>query len=326
MEKNRILTLYKIFVTKTNKNKQITMKEILFELQLEGIECCEKSLHNDINQLKKVLHLNIESTKGRYAKYYLESFIFNVDEAKQIIDSINAYTYISNDESEAIINKVKKLINEFQQEDLDRDFHTVTRFKVYNNNVIRNIELLNAAIRNQHQVKFNYCSWTIGKELKVNKWDKRISPFSIVLYRGNYYLFGFKMNSSSNPESRIYRLDKMVKIREVPLSRIGIENFNQLDMDIFISRRKSMYNGQVVDVLLDIPNNKIGVFIDQFGKENIIVVEKKKDRVRISFAAVASRPFLIWLLGIGKIKILKPKSAINDLDKIISEYNDTKNI
>lgn len=325
MDKNRILTLYKIFINKTNKENQLSMSEILEIMTTEGIPCCEKSIRNDIKQLRDVLNLNIHSRTGRNAKYYADSFILNLDEAKLVIDAINSYTYISHKDNEIIVDKIKKLVSEFEHKQLERNVKTITRFKTEDDNVFHNLEILNSAIKNDKQIKFDYKSWSENKELVIkNKRDKKqVSPFAIISSKGKYYLFAYKFvysGTQRNFESRLYRLDKMCNIEESYLSRLGEVEFLKLDMDIFISRRKSMYDGPVEDIDLSIPIEKIGIFIDQFGADNICIKKKEGKRIRIKFKAVASRPFLGWLLGMGKVKILKPQTAIDKVNTMIKEF------
>lgn len=71
--KNRALALYKILITYTDEQHQISMQDILAHMEEMGCSCSEDSVRRYIKQLRNELGVDIVSTRGRNARYFVSA-------------------------------------------------------------------------------------------------------------------------------------------------------------------------------------------------------------------------------------------------------------
>ena len=69
--KNRVLALYKILTTYTDEQHQISMQDILLYMESEGYSCSEDSILRYIKQLRNELGVDVISSRGRNARYFI---------------------------------------------------------------------------------------------------------------------------------------------------------------------------------------------------------------------------------------------------------------
>lgn len=92
--KNRVLALYKILIKSTDEQHPISMQDILAYMEEEGHSCSEDSVLRYIKQLRNELGVDVISSRGRNARYFIGNRLLEKEELKLIIDSINASMYI----------------------------------------------------------------------------------------------------------------------------------------------------------------------------------------------------------------------------------------
>ena len=69
--KNRVLALYKILTRYTDEQHQISMQDILVYMEAEGHFCSEDSILRYIKQLRNELGVDVISSRGRNARYFI---------------------------------------------------------------------------------------------------------------------------------------------------------------------------------------------------------------------------------------------------------------
>ena len=78
-------------------------------------------------------------------------------------------------------------------------------------------------------------------------------------------------------------------------------------------------------LLLDFPNDKVGIFIDRFGKD-ITIRKAGQNRSMIAVDVAVSLQFFGWIFSLGsEVKITAPDDVVNlyktELQKSISSYS-----
>ena len=123
----------------------------------------------------------------------------------------------------------------------------------------------------------------------------------------NYYLVGF---DSAYNEIRHFRVDKMLKISCTEEVREGKEYFEKFNLAEYSKKNFGMFSGEEEIVKLQVHKDLIGVIIDRFGKDVMIVPAGETD-FRINVKVAVSPQFFGWIFGLGdKIKILGPKTIV----------------
>jgi predicted DNA-binding transcriptional regulator YafY len=114
----------------------------------------------------------------------------------------------------------------------------------------------------------------------------RLSPMALVWDDEKYYLVGYDEKYDSITH---YRVDKMMEIRITNDERIGKKEFLEFNLAHYTNALFGMYTGDETKVILEGENHMVGVLIDRFGKD-IIIVPVDEEHFRTSVTVAVSTP------------------------------------
>lgn len=301
---NNILQLYKFLVKNSDRNNQVTMKDILEFMESIGTPCLRETIARYINQLKNDLDINIIHSRGRGAAYYIDERLLKKDEMKMVVDAINSASFINQDTGETIINKLKKVESNYESSYLDRPSLKLDNTKTENENINLNIDILQKALKNNSQIDFDYYKYNKNMRLiKYNDRRKNFNPWGLISWKDRYYIYGYQKTESALKE-RIYRVDKMKEILLNNTCRMGEEEFKNFDINEYIPKHPGMFTGKTEYITVEIPEKLVGAFIDHFGKQ--IKIEEINELLHITFEAVPCNYLYGWIMGLGQAKIIQP--------------------
>ena len=168
--------------------------------------------------------------------------------------------------------------------------------KADNDAIYRNVDAIHTAIRDNRQISFKYCEWTVKKELVRRRGgaDYIISPQALTWDDENYYLVGYESDKIKH-----YRVDKMQEIKVLKDLRLGMEYFKNFDLAAFARKTFGMYGGEERKLTLEGVNSVVGPVIDRFGTD-IMMFPSGDDHFRVSVTVAVSPQFFGWLAGLGK--------------------------
>lgn len=320
-KKNNVLALLKILMEETDEEHSLSMSEILRKMEESGHKCSQQTIHNYIDEINRELGIEVIYSRGRYAGYSISDNdrIIRKTEMKILVDLINATNFITPQKSKELIENLKSIISIYEQDELDRTVFGVNVAKANNESILRNIDTIQDAIRQDKQISFEYLQWNENKRLVKNGDDLRVfSPWAFILANDRYYLYGYK-NSNGKVEERCYRVDKLKNIRIIDaMRRDGRKEFKNFDASTYVSRRKEMFSGDEKEITVRIKKHLAGAFIDQFGID--IEIEKENEEYLIvNFIAVPSNIFLGWIIGMGDVEILSPESVRKNMRELIEK-------
>ncbi|MBQ9935383.1 MAG: WYL domain-containing protein [Lachnospiraceae bacterium] len=321
--KNKVLALYKILTTHTDENHQLSMQEILTHMDDEGKTCSEDSIRRYIKQLRNELGVDVISGCGRNARYFIGDRLLGKEEMKLIIDSINASNFIEKSIGDRMINKLKSTMSKYDADELERSVLGINVAKADNTKILYNVNLIQEAITKNKQISFEYKVWDKYKEL-VKKSDSRytMSPWTLIWANDRYYLYGYDVKETDGKLlERHYRVDKCDDIQLLDNTRGGKKQFAQFNASTYVSRRIGMFRGYEQTMTVKIPENLVGVFIDQFGKR-ITVIEDGDNNLMVTFNAVPSNMLLGWIAGLQNVEILEPESVKIDMINLLKQNID----
>ncbi|MBR5874742.1 MAG: WYL domain-containing protein [Oscillospiraceae bacterium] len=319
--KSNILALLKILMEQTDEEHSLSMSEILRKMEESGHKCSQQTIHSYIDEINRELGIEVIYSRGRYAGYSISDNdrIIRKTEMKILVDLINATNFITPQKSKELIENLKSIISIYEQDELDRTVFGVNVAKANNESILRNIDTIQDAIRQDKQISFEYLQWNENKRLVKNGDDLRVfSPWAFILANDRYYLYGYK-NSNGKVEERCYRVDKLKNIRIIDaMRRDGRKEFKNFDASTYVSRRKEMFSGDEKEITVRIKKHLAGAFIDQFGID--IEIEKENEEYLIvNFIAVPSNIFLGWIIGMGDVEILSPESVRKNMRELIEK-------
>ena len=308
----KLLYLLKILFEETDDDHGLDLKQITAKLNAYDIRADRKTLYSDFENLRNFGVDIIADQVGRDTLYHVGGRKFELPELKLLVDSVQSSKFLSARKSSDLIKKIESLGSKHDAKHLQRQVWIYGRIKTMNESVYYSVDTLHEAISANRQVRFHYYQWNTNKEMELRKngaWYT-VSPWSLMLDNENYYLVAF---DAEDQMIKHYRVDKMIHLQTLKDERTGGREFEAFDLPKYSKGLFGMFGGEPTTVSLEGRNDLIGVVIDRFGKD--IVVLKKDDEHFIARVNVAvSQQFLGWVFGIGDgLRIAGPESVVGQM-------------
>lgn len=317
-----ILHIMKILKEKTDEKHTMSAADIDKALQGFGMSVNRWTVYNDIDTLRE-FGLDILRAKGTNGGYYISSRDFELPELKLLVDAVQASKFISRKKSEELIRKLEGLASEHAASQLQRNVFIYNRPKTGNETIYYNVDQIHTAILENRQIQYQYAEWTVKKELKPKKGGAiyTVSPWSLTWDDANYYLIAYDEEADC---MKHYRVDKMQRTCVTERERIGRESFQDFDLAEFSKKTFSMYGGHDEEVTLQCKNELVGVILDRFGTD-VMIVPVKDGQFRVRVLVAVSPQFFGWVTGIGSgLRIVGPGKVQEEYQEylrgILGEY------
>ena len=323
-QKFKLYRLEQIMLEKTDEEHYITMPEIMESLAEYNITADRKSIYTDLRDLS-VLGIEVEGEPiGNRYHYHVVSRTFELPELKLLVDAIQSSKFITEKKSITLIKKLEKMVSEYEAQKLQRQVYVSGRIKTMNESIYYTVDAIHNAISENKKIKFQYYQWNVKKEMELrhNGAWYHISPWGLSWDDENYYLVGY---DSDAEKIKHYRVDKMLHIRFSSENREGKKFFNKLDMADYAKKSFGMYGGKEQLVKLKIRDTLVGVMIDRFGKDVMIIPEDKGHFI-VPVCVYVSRQFLGWVFSLGdSIEILSPPQVVEQMkeesERLFRQYH-----
>ena len=116
----------------------------------------------------------------------------------------------------------------------------------------------------------------------------------------------------------------MVDLAITDQARLGKREFKAFDMAKYGKQLFGMYGGDEVRVSIRGENGMVGVFIDRFGKD-LIIMPDGDGYFTTSFEVAVSNQFLGWIFSLGSgVQITSPESVVHlmqeETKRLMSQY------
>lgn len=297
LQRARLLFLRSILLEYTSADNPISRDKIEEKLSSYGVFESRKAFAEDIKALKAA-GMDIQSTNGRNAGYYVNSRDFELVELELLADAVSASKFLTEKQSKDIISKLGTLCSREEAKRLHRNVQVHGR----NCQLLYNVDEINRALnekKNKYKIKFRYFSYDVNKQ-KVYHGDYRVcTPYALVWDKDRYYLVAW--NDYRQCYSN-YRVDHMEYIEPIDEPARPLDKgFNIME---YISEHFSMFSGEAVPVKLRCSNSIASSIFDRFGMD-IRLTEKNESTFCIHTTIVPSGPFYAWIFQFGdKIEIV----------------------
>ena len=320
-QKLKMLYLVKIFSEETDDDHMITMPDIIQKLQAYGVNADRKTVYRDIDELRNFGFDILTLQDGRNYYYYLGGRDFELAELKLLVDSVQSSKFISEHKTRELIKKIESLTSKYQATQLHRQVLIAGRVKTMNESIYYNVDKLHAAINADRQIRFRYYEWNLKKELRPRydgMWYRQ-SPWALMWDDEMYYLVVY---DAKHDVITHYRVDKMKEIEMLEEPREGKAAFRDFNLAHYTNKLFGMYSGEETKVTLESKNSMVGVIIDRFGKD-IIIVPAGEDRFRTTVTVAVSSHFLGWIISLGGgVKIVGPENVVDRMKDMIKQLNE----
>lgn len=308
-QKSKLLFLYKLLLERTDEEHPLTTQQIIDILGENDIGAERKSIYADMETLK-LMGLDVQSRKGRGAGWFVGDRDFQLPELKLLMDAVQSSRFITQRKSDVLIRKLETLTSTHQARQLQRQVYVSGRIKTMNESIYYNVDKLHMAIAGQKVITFKYFDYDIKKEKVFRQGGRRytVTPFGLIWNNENYYLAAFDHN---NRQLRHYRVDKMAEIALTTLPRQGEAVLKDFHLADYAQKHFGMYRGEEVHVTLRGSANMVGVVLDRFGQD-VILIPDGDDHFTVTLPVVISPQFFGWLFGLeGGVELLRPEKVVN---------------
>lgn len=316
--KLRILYIIKFLLEQTDEDNIMSAEDLINALNRYGIEAERKTIYSDIKVLIEfgidIISLNGGKTPG----YYIGTREFELPELKLLVDDVQASKFITAKKSKELISKIEKLASKNSARQLQRNVFIFNRTKTENERIYYNVDQIHTAVLENRQISFQYTEWNLQKELVTRKNGKIyiVSPWALTWDDENYYLIAFEEESR---KIKHYRVDKMKNTEIIEEKRLGKDSFADFDLAFFAKKTFGMYGGRDETVSLVCENRLIGVILDRFSKD-VIIIPEDSNHFRVNVLVSVSPQFFGWITGIGAgIHIEGPKVVKEEYRRFIEE-------
>ena len=302
----RILQIFEKYSDQDHPLKQEDIADYLFNDY--GIDIERKAISRNISLLKEA-GFEIESSR---AGSYLDSRDFTESELRVLIDGVLSSKHIAPKYSKDLIKKLCSLSSQYFMSHV-KHIHTVNDWdKTENQALFYNIEIVDEAIENKKQVRFEYNKFGADKKLHRTH-THNVSPYQLILHNQRYYL----MARDEYWKSMVYyRLDRItdMSLREERLTPITLNpGFEHgISYKELATAFPYMYTDkpEMVEFLADA--NIIDQIIDWFGKEIRIIKENEKTlKVSVKVSQLAMEHWAMQY--INYTKVISPKSLVDKI-------------
>lgn len=312
--KLRLLYLYQYLLENTSPERPQSTVELMRILKEKyGITVSRNTICNDLLLLRES-ELHIEYVESTQNKYYYDGQIFEVPELKILIDAVSSSKFITEQKSEALINKLLTQVPIHSAVKLRRHIYASDRVKSDNERGYYIVDAINEAIDTRHKISFCYTDFDVNKNRYVTNEGKpyTVSPYTLMWDGDYYYLRGY---CDERQAMRTFRLDRIEKqpdvLRDAALPKPENYSIAEYSKSVF----RMFDTDEPVEVTLLCSASNMKVIIDNFGMDvDTTPIDNEHFQVRVKVCT--SPTFYRWVFGFGRnIKILGP-------DKVIEEYKD----
>lgn len=322
-QKLKLYYLSRIMLQNTDDEHMITMPEIKEALAAYQVTADRKSLYDDMEALR-ILGVDVIGEKvGRDFFYHVGGKHFEIAELKLLVDAIQSSKSISEKKSNELIKKLTAMASKYEAEQLKRQVVVQGRVKTMNESIYYFIDDLHKAIAENKQIRFEYMKWNLEKKLERRREEPYVvSPWSLTWDDENYYLIAYDEAAGT---IKHFRVDKMKSITILEEKRTGLEQFKEFDLARYAKMNFGMFAGEPVKVKLAFSNDKVGIFLDRFGRDIHIHPAKQEGWSETYVDVALSDQFLGWIFALGSsVKILSPAEVVerfkNELKSMYDQY------
>lgn len=321
----KILLIKDFLLSNTNKDHYVTSKDIISHLESYGIHADRKTIFADIERLEYDYGMKIDRVRKK--GYRALEPLFEPNELRLIVDSVQSARFITQKEAASITNKIKSLADIHTKASLDRTSYVGERIRNMGESVVANTDKIYEAISANNQISFKYAHFspsTNEKKYSKNGSPYIVSPFALYWDNGNYYLYAYL---SDKDQFRYFRIDRMENI-SLPL-QLKREGNDKYKTSTFTTNRKAkafnIFSGEERIVKMRFLNTLADTVIDEFGKDTTLV-PIDDNHFEIAKLVRTNPQFYSWIAMFGKrAQIISPPEVVEEMktfaEKVYNMYH-----
>ena len=321
-QKQKLLTMKKLFETRTDEDHSLTGAKLIEILGSIGIKAERKTIYDDIKTLCDS-GMDIVTVKdGHSNAYYLGERAFQDEELFVLADAVASSRFLTKKKSQELIKKLQTLTSEHKANQLRRLIYVDYRTKNFNETIYYTINTIQSGIFDEKEIRFRYTEFNPDKKqiLKHGGEFYTVSPYSLGWENENYYLVCY-----CNKHEKIcrYRVDRMISVELTDESVRKLSDEEKAEVTNLQSLY-GMFGGKLESVTMQFDNSLANVVIDKLGM-NCHPHRNSETTFTLTADVQIAPTFWGWFFQFGnKARVLAPDSVIDQakeyLDEIAKSY------
>lgn len=215
---------------------------------------------------------------------YLAQRDFEDAELRMLIDGVLASKYIAANHSKALIQKLCRLSNKRFRSHVKNIYSVNDWARTDNQQLFYNIELIDDAIEQGVQLKFQFNKYGVDKKLHPSK-KFHVTPYQLILHNQRYYVMAAPTYGKN---MYFYRVDHITNMELVDKAAIPITDIagykGGIDYKILSSALPYMYTDQHRHIEMRADKKITDQIIDWFGTD-ITICEEDEDHILVTLKA-----------------------------------------
>ena len=308
-----LLYMMRELLEHTDENHAMNATDLIRALEKYDCDADRRTIYSNVAILQD---FGVDVNQREFGGYYIGSREFELPELKLLVDAVQSSKFITERKSAQLIKKLMALTSEGKAQELKRTVFIRNRAKTLNEKVFYTLDALHKAINEDRQICFQYGEYKPDKTIVAKKEGAayRVSPWALTWDDENYYLIA---HDETDGIIKHFRVDKILKADEQNEARNGKNLFKDFDLAAFAKKTFGMYGGRDAGVTLRIANRLIGIVIDRFGTE-VMLIPDGKEYSKAHVTVAVSPQFFGWLTGIGdEIEVVSPPEVRKEYQKYL---------
>ena len=307
----------------TDEFSPLTAVEIGRRLEQEyGIIAERKSICRDIRVLRDECNMDILLSADNKKGYFLATHTFEDWELKLLMDAVMDMHFLPKKDRLSLLRKLREQASRQAGKMLKEITPYMLSSEKRNTGVKRAIDRILAAIRNNHQLEFQYQDRQLDGTVKLRKDGRlyKVNPYALV-FRNNFYYLVSNYNKYQN--LGFYRLDRIGKIMETADGRKSIIDILGRDaakkMAEFIQHSVYNFIGDELEIKIAFPEYMVNDIMDSFAEKDLRITKISAEKGNIygyeaCIKTTNSEGLYYWLLQrADHIKVLAPEIVKQEL-------------
>ena len=320
--RERLLEVIRILETYTDEDEMLSIHDIHSRFP-EDMQVGIGAVRDDVAALEESIVFPVSALQekvGMPKHYYYDGRPFEIHELRLLMDAISAAKFISGNETERLLMKIRKLTSQRLAKQLTNELHVAEPSTQDATDIVATVQLLHEAIHDKRIVAFQYGRY--GTELHFHLsnegQDYLVHPLGLIWNNDRYYLVAY---FTAADEVRQYRVDRMRTVRVQDEQFVPDPYF---DLREYTRKMFHMFGGELISLEARFADKLINVVIDRFGLDANI--QDNKDGTFLLKAQVAMSEGLVrWLFRWGgDVKIIHPQKLVGrikeEVEKMYKHY------
>lgn len=317
--RERLLEVIRILEAYSDENDRLSIHDIHSRFP-EDAQVGIGAVREDVATLEESIIFPVTPVQekiGMPKHYYYDGRPFEIHELRLLMDAISAAKFISRNETNRLLMKIRKLTSRRLAKQLTNELHVAEPSAQDATGIVATVQLLHKAIQDKRIVAFQYGRYGTDLQFQLSNegQDYVIHPLGLVWNNDRYYLVA---HYPSVDDIRQYRVDRMRNVRVQDEPFVPDPYF---DLQDYTKKMFHMFGGELISLESKFADKLINVVIDRFGLDANIQ-DNADGTFRLKAQVAMSEGLVRWLFRWGgDVKVIHPQELVSRMKEEVEKMH-----